>query len=110
MKVQIIENESFIDKADFSNDVWLLNRTTEEELDERIVNISEITESLEPSYTKLPMLMTEIGNRYFTDDMIPEGFEYEVITDNRENFAIKSYVCDESAIKVISLTTDSSTD
>ena len=53
--IQILENESFIEKADFENyEVWLLNKTTEEEIDERIINIPELTESLGPSVLKLP--------------------------------------------------------
>jgi hypothetical protein len=60
-KVQILENESFIEKADFENyEVWLLNETSEKEIDERIINIQELTESLKPSALKLPRLLTLI--------------------------------------------------
>ena len=102
MKVQILENESFINNANFENcEVWLLNRTNSEELDERVINISEITESMLPTCIKFPKLFTEISSKYFINDIIPNDFDYEVITDNRENFAIHNYVCDENKIKVI---------
>ena len=103
MKVQIIENESFIKNADFENcEVWLLNRTNEEELNENIINISEITESLEPSVVKFPQLFTEISNKYFPEGVIPNDFEYEIITDSIEKYSIHSYVCDVAKINVVS--------
>lgn len=109
-KVQILENENFIKYADFENcEVWLLNRTNEEELDERIINIQEITESLSPSAIKFPMLLTEIYKKYPTyeeieNDIIVNAeatFDYEILTDNKENYAIHSYVCDEEKIKIM---------
>lgn len=93
--VQIIENEDFIQYADFNKDVWLLNRTNCDEIDSRVINISEITESLFPTAEKFPKLLTEILNKYGTLD-------YEVLTDNKENFVVKSYVCETSKIKIIS--------
>ena len=103
MKVQILENESFEKYADFENcEVWLLNRTNEEELNENIINISEITESLEPSAVKFPQLFTEISNKYFPEGVIPNDFEYEIITDSSEKYAVHSYVCDVRNIRIIS--------
>lgn len=50
INVQILEDESYIKYADFDNsEVWLLNKTTDDELDSRIINIPEVTESLLPS-------------------------------------------------------------
>lgn len=110
-KVQILENENFIEKADFENyEVWLLNRTNEEEIDERIINISELTESLEPSALKFPKLLTAINEKYpmiesFNDDgeliNVEPGFDYEILTDNKENYSIHTYVCDVDKIKII---------
>ena len=110
MKIQILENENFIKNADFENcEVWLLNRTNEEELDERIINISELTESLEPSALKLPRLLTAIYEKYPTIESFNEdgelvnvepGFDYEILTDNKENYAIHTYVCDVDKIIV----------
>lgn len=108
--IQILENESFIEKADFENyEVWLLNKTTEEEIDERIINVPELTESLEPSALKLPRLLTAIYEKYPTIESFNEngelinveaGFDYEILTDNKENYAIHTYVCDVDKIKV----------
>lgn len=101
MKIQILENESFIKNADFENcEVWLLNRTDEKELNENIINISEITESLEPSVIKFPQLFTEISNKYFPEGVIPNDFEYEIITDSSEKYMVHSYVCDVEKIKI----------
>ena len=110
-KVQILENENFIEKADFENcEVWLLNRTNEEELDERIINIPELTESLEPSALKLPKLFTAIYEKYPTIESFNEdgelinvepGFDYEILTDNKENYSIHTYVCDVDKIKIM---------
>lgn len=70
VKVQIIENEKLEKYADFENcEVWLLNKVTERELDSRIINISELTESLLPNNHKLPQLMTEIFNRHPNEDV-----------------------------------------
>lgn len=93
--IQIIENENFIQFADFNKDVWLLNRTTTKAIDERVINIPEVTESLLPTATKLPKLLTEILNRYGNLD------NYEVLTDDIENFAVKNYVCELSKIKTV---------
>lgn len=96
--IQILENEKFIPFADFDKDVWLLNRTTTEPIDNRVINISEITESLLPTATKLPNLLTEILIKYGNLD------NYEVLTDNIENYAIKNYVCEVHKIKTVKLT------
>ena len=103
MKIQILENESFIKNADFENcEVWLLNRTNEEEIDARIINIPEIAESLEPSVIKFPQLFTEISNKYFLAGIIPDDFEYEILTNDIEKYAVHTYVCDVRNIRIIS--------
>lgn len=86
--VQILENENFIQFADFVNcEVWLLNRTSDCYLDLRIVNIPEITESTLPSVEKLPKLLTEILNKN-------GNLDYQILTDNPQNFMIHTYVCE----------------
>lgn len=112
-KVQVVENESFLQYADFDNcEVWLLNRTNEEKLDKRIINIPEITEGFEPSSLKFPKLLTEIYNVHPVKECFDEKgniidvyvtFDYEILTDNMENYAIHSYVCDTDKIKVVQL-------
>ena len=104
MKVQIIENESLAKYADFENcDVWLLNRTSNEELDERIVNIPEVTESFNSSAIKFPLLLSEISNKYFPDGIWADDFSYEVITFNKQNYFVTVCVCDEECIKAVNL-------
>lgn len=88
--IQILENENFIQFADFSNcEVWLLNRIKDSEsyLDVRIVNIPEITESTLPSVEKLPKLLTEVLNKH-------GKLDYQILTDNPKNYMIHTYVCE----------------
>ena len=95
-KVQVVENENLLQYADFNNcEVWLLNRTNETPLASDVINISEVTESLADTASKFPKLLTEIYAKHGTD------FEYEVITDNTEHFAIHDYTCDYGKIKVV---------
>lgn len=95
-KVQVVENENLLQYADFNNcEVWLLNRTNETPLASDVINISEVTESLADTASKFPKLLTEIYAKHGTD------FEYEVITDNTEHFAIHAYTCDYGKIKVV---------
>lgn len=102
MLVQVIDNETLLDKADYDNcEVWLLNRTGTGELDSRVINIAELTESTLPNAEKFPQLFTEIAARYFDNGAIPEDFSYEVITDNPDSFMIHAYVCDFNKIKVV---------
>lgn len=100
MKVQVIENENFIKYADFENcEVWLLNRTNAPLLDERVINVAEVTESMLPNTHKLPKLMTYIAEAHPEEILTRES--YEVITDNKESYMIHAYICDESCIKII---------
>ena len=113
VKVQIIEDESYIEYADFDNsEVWLLNRRNNDELDPRIVNIAEVTESLLPSSMKFPQLLTHIYEKhpgittYDSEGKVIDyepDFDYEILTDDMENYAIHSYVCDTAKIKVVQL-------
>lgn len=113
MKIQIVENENFLQYADFENcEVWLLNRTTENEIDKRVINIPEISESFEPSSLKFPKILTEIYNMHPVKECFDEEgnlidayttFDYEILTDDMENYAIHSYVCDTDKIKVVQL-------
>lgn len=86
--IQILENEKYIQFADFkNNEIWLLNRTSDCYLDPRIVNICEITESTLPIVQKLPKLLTEILRKN-------ESLDYHIITDNPQNYMIHTYVCE----------------
>lgn len=110
MKYIFLENEDFIQYADFKNSiVYLLNKTKDnvEYPDELIIN--EISEDLtSTSSMKLPAMMSYANKHYLEnysktaeDGAITftEPFEYEVLTDNKSKYFIQVCVCDENAIK-----------
>lgn len=100
MKVQILDNESLINEADFENcKVWILNRTNEDKLDERIINVSEITESFLPNNEKFPLLMTEVYRKYCPNGVVPEDFSYEILTRNKQSFFVTYCICNEKNIR-----------
>ena len=112
MKYIFLENEDFIQYADFTNSVvYLLNKTKDnvEYPDELIIN--EISEDLtSTSAMKLPAMMSYANEHYLenysktTEDgetIFIEPFEYEVFTDNRSKYFIQVCVCDEASIKTI---------
>ena len=113
IKVQIIENEDLLKYADFDTcEIWLLNRTTSNQLDSRVINEKELTESALPSNMKFPQLLGLIWERHPNKEseieqdgvIIPISemtFSYEIITKNKDNFLIQSYVCSEECIKVV---------
>ena len=52
-----------------------MNKTSEKEIDERIINIQELTESLEPSALKLQRLLTLIYEKHPTIESFNEDGE-----------------------------------
>lgn len=80
-KIQIIEDERFAKYADFDGEIYLLNRTELYPLDERVINIPEVSEGFAPTSMKFNTLLSEIYNKYGDVD-------YEVITDDKEKFAM----------------------
>ena len=119
MKYIFLENEDFIQYADFTNSiVYLLNKTKDnmQYPDELIIN--EISEDLtSTSAMKLPAMMSYANEHYLENYSVTttvinketneeqeqteftEPFEYEVYTDNKDKYYIQVCVCDESAIK-----------
>ena len=119
MKYIFLENEDFIQYADFTNSiVYLLNKTKDnmQYPDELIIN--EISEDLtSTSAMKLPAMMSYANKHYLENYSVTttvinketneeqkqteftEPFEYEVYTDNKDKYYIQVCVCDESAIK-----------
>lgn len=98
IKIQIAENESMLQFADFNKyKVWLLNKTTSVKLGDDVINIPEITESLESSADKFPALLGEIYSRYGDD------IDYQVLATSTEHFARKIYTCDYDKIKTFTL-------
>ena len=112
MKYIFLENEDFIQYADFNNSVaYLLNKTKNnvEYPDELIIN--EISEDLtSTSAMKLPAMMSYANQHYLenysktTEDgeiTFTEPFEYEVYTDDKDKYYFRACVCDETSIKTI---------
>lgn len=112
MKYIFLENEDFIQYADFNNSVvYLLNKTKDnaEYPDELIIN--EISEDLlSTSAMKLPAMMSYANQHYLEnysktaedgEITFTEPFEYEVLTDNKSKYYIQVCVCDEGSIKAI---------
>lgn len=81
-RVQILDSEKLVKYADFDNcEVWLLNRDTGKKLDERIINVPEITENTSPSSVKFPQLMTELLNKHPVEDVYGD---VEVLCNNED--------------------------
>ena len=121
MKYIFLENEDFIQYADFTNSVvYLLNKTKDnvEYPAELIVN--EVSEDLlSTSAMKLPAMMSYANEHYLENYSVTtmvmneetneeqeqteftEPFEYEVLTDNKDKYYIQVCVCDEASIKTI---------
>lgn len=109
MRYQFIENEDLLEYADYENSkVYLLNKLKQDyTYDERLV-INELSEQLLYSEAeKLPLMMSYANDdyisRYFDKETneFTEPFEYQVVTDDREKYSFKSYVCDKSTIMEI---------
>ena len=119
MKYIFLENEDFIQCADFTNSVvYLLNKTRDnmQYPDELIIN--EISEDLtSTSAMKLPAMMSYANKHYLENYSVTttvmneetneeqeqteftEPFEYEVYTDDKDKYYIQVCVCDEANIK-----------
>ena len=107
-RIQIVETEELLQYTDFDRcEVWLLNRMSREELDARVINIQELTESPLPSSMKLPQLLSMLWERHPNRELTNEQgeiidsvmtFAYEALAKDKENFAVKSYVCQEECI------------
>ena len=112
MKYIFLENEDFIQYADFSNSVvYLLNKTKDNvEYPDKLI-INEISEDLtNTSAIKLPAMMSYANEHYLEnysktaedgEITFTEPFEYEVYTDNKDKYYIQVCVCDEDSIKAI---------
>ena len=121
MKYIFLENEDFIQYADFKNSVvYLLNKTRDDMQypDELIIN--EISEDLTSnSAMKLPAMMSYANEHYLENCSVTttvinketneeqeqteftEPFEYEVYTDDKDKYYFRACVCDEANIKTI---------
>ena len=121
MKYIFLENEDFIQCADFSNSVvYLLNKTKDNmQYPDKLI-INEISEDLtSTSAMKLPAMMSYANEHYLENCSVTttvinketneeqkqteftEPFEYEVYTDTKDKYYIKVSVCDADSIKAI---------
>ena len=112
MKYIFLENEDFIQYADFSNSVvYLLNKTKDNVEYPKELIINEISEDLTSnSAMKLPAMMSYANEHYLEnysktaeggEITFTEPFEYEVYTDDKDKYYIRACVCDEASIKTI---------
>lgn len=121
MKYIFLENEDFIQYADFTNSiVYLLNKTKDNVEYPAELIINEISEDLtSTSAMKLPAMMSYANKHYLENYSVTtmvmnektnekqeqteftEPFEYEVYTDNKDKYYIQVCVCDETSIKTI---------
>ena len=112
MKYIFLENEDFIQYADFNNSVvYLLNKTKDNVEYPAELIINEISEDLiSTSAVKLPAMMSYANEHYLEnysktaedgEITFTEPFEYEVYTDNKDKYYIQVCVCDEDSIKAI---------
>ena len=121
MKYIFLENEDFIQYADFTNSVvYLLNKTKDDMQypDELIIN--EVSEDLtSTSAMKLPAMMSYANEHYLENCSVTttvmnketneeqeqteftEPFEYEVYTNDKSKYYVQVCVCDEASIKTI---------
>ena len=112
MKYIFLENEDFIQYADFTNSiVYLLNKTKDNVEYPKELIINEISEDLTSnSAMKLPAMMSYANEHYLEnysktaeggEITFTEPFEYEVYTDDKDKYYIRACVCDEASIKTI---------
>ena len=121
MKYIFLENEDFIQYADFNNSVvYLLNKTKDNVEYPKELIINEISEDLtSTSAIKLPAMMSYANEHYLENCSVTttvinketneeqeqteftEPFEYEVYTDDKDNYYFRACVCDEANIKTI---------
>ena len=121
MKYIFLENEDFIQYADFTNSiVYLLNKTKDNVEYPKELIINEISEDLTSnSAMKLPAMMSYANEHYLENYSVTttvmnketseeqeqteftEPFEYEVYTDDKDKYYIRACVCDEASIKAI---------
>ena len=102
MKYQFIENENFIGKADFEKcKVFLMNKTQDNYDYPTELIVNEVSESFAPDSKKFPLMLTFANNDFLENCSETEPFEYEIITDNSDNYSFKAFVCDIQNITVI---------
>ena len=88
-RILIVDNPELLTKENVSGyaEVYTLYPTDTKEVDGiPVICIPEITESTLPNGEKFKELISEINRRH--------SFEYEVLTNDKEQYAVKNYICD----------------
>ena len=88
-KILIIDDPKLLTPENVKNyaEVYTICTTDIKEVDGiPVICIPEITESTLNNGEKFKELISEINRRH--------SFEYEVLTNNREQYAVKNYICE----------------
>ena len=88
-KILIIDNEKLLTKENVAGygEIYPLFPTDIKEVDGiPVIDIPEITESTLNNGEKFKELISEINRRH--------SFEYKVLTSDKEQYAVKNYICD----------------
>ena len=88
-RILIVDNPKLLTPENVKNyaEVYTLFTTDIKEVDGiPVIDIPEITESTLNNGEKFKELISEINRRH--------SFEYKVLTNDREQYAVKNYICD----------------
>ena len=88
-KILIIDNENLLTKESVNGyaTIYTLFSTDITEFEGiPVIDIPEITESTLPGSEKFKELISEINRRH--------SFEYKVLTNDKEQYSVKNYICD----------------
>ena len=88
-RILIVDKPELLTKENISGyaEVYTLFTTDVTEVEGiPVIDIPEITESTLNNGEKFKELISEINRRH--------SFEYEVLTDDKEQYAVKNYICD----------------
>ena len=88
-KILIIDNTELLtpENVKYYAEVYTLCPTTVTEFEGiPVINVPEITESTLPNGEKFKELISEINRRH--------SFEYKVLTNEKEQYAVKNYICE----------------
>lgn len=88
-RILIVDKPELLTKENVKNcaEVYTLFTTDIKEFEGiPVICIPEITESTLNNGEKFKELISEINRRH--------SFEYEVLTDDKEQYAVKNYICD----------------
>lgn len=88
-KILIIDNTELLtpENVKYYAEIYTLCPTTVTEFEGiPVIDIPEITESTLNNGEKFKQLIAEINRRH--------SFEYEVLTNDKEQYAVKNYICE----------------